>query len=187
MKDRTIKSGAIRNISLILAVLMIFSLVPQGVFAAPSVSLQTNKDTYEVGEGILVTATSDTAWDWVGIYKKGESPSATTSYYWYYVNNAYDSYSWSNGKTYNIFYTACNSREGIADCRGVPAGEYDIILMAEDYTVKTTKTISVVEPQEKPESSISSEKSSFELGQPVNIMATSYNSGSWVGIYSGTK
>lgn len=51
--------------------------------------LKTDKDTYEISEPIVVTASGGTETAWVGLYKKDDKygTGATTSIYWYYISD----------------------------------------------------------------------------------------------------
>ena len=83
----------------------------------------TNKQSYNVGEDIVVTASGEGK-DWVGIYKKGETPSGTVnSFFWYYVADG----SHISGKPSVIQAGTSNSR-----ATRLPAGEYAVILLEND-------------------------------------------------------
>ena len=102
--------------------------------------LYTDKTVYKYGEPILVTVNQyGDAWDWVGIYKKGETydPAAggSASIYWYYV---YDPGMSTSGV--NILATRDeNGRSG-----EFVAGEYTIVFFPYGgYTPGATVDITV--------------------------------------------
>ena len=192
MKGKLTKMTLKRVISLVLALVMVLGmgLVPAvpHAHAAEEASMSVNKTTFEQGEGVLVTATSAVDGDWVGIYAKDADPSTTTSYYWYYVNGSYNGQTWESGKTYNIFSAAPNG--GYEELQGLAVGEYDVILMAADYTVKQRESISIVAVDaeaEHPAPSVVMAAESFTIDEEVRYTATSYKSNPWLGLYSGIK
>ena len=192
MKGKLTKMTLKRVISLFLALVMVLGmgLVPAvpHAHAAEEASMSVNKTTFEQGEGVLVTATSAVEGDWVGIYAKDADPSTTTSYYWYYVNGSYNGQTWESGKTYNIFSAAPNT--GYEELQGLPVGEYDVILMAADYTVKQRESISIVAVDaeaEHPAPSVVMAAESLTIDEEVRYTATSYKSNPWLGLYSGIK
>ena len=181
MKKKLRKRKVSRLLSLLLVLVMIVSLVPATTMTAlaadSNASLSTDKDTYEVGEPIMVTANSQTSGAWVGLYSDDASAGNGTNYwYWYYVNkNGY-----ANGETYNIYeteyYTAYSGEQ-------LPAGDYVLYLHGEN---DVKKNITIVEPDKK-ESSLEVENDTVTVGDPVRVKAVSYNDGAWIAVYSGTK
>ncbi len=97
-------------------------------------NLSTDKSEYGIGEAIMVTATGSGT-DWVGIYKKGETPSGTTpSIFWYYVAD------YGSGNAVDITKTTSGDRGSIG------VGEYTVMLLPNDgYGVAASVDISVVE------------------------------------------
>lgn len=86
----------------------------------------TNKTVYEYGEKIYVTASSEAAEPWVGIYLEGDKVGTTPSIYWYYINDKEH----IPGNTYVLQDgTPGNERGDIEDVRDLPAGNYKILLM----------------------------------------------------------
>lgn len=170
MKKKLRKRKASRLLSLLLVLVMIISLVPATTMTAlaadSNASLSTDKDTYEVGEPIMVTANSQTSGAWVGLYSDDASAGNGTNYwYWYYVNkNGY-----ANGETYNIYeteyYTAYSGEQ-------LPAGDYVLYLHGEN---DVKKNITIVEPDKK-ESSLEVENDTVTVGDPVRVKAVSYDS-----------
>lgn len=95
-----------------------------------------SKTTYSVGEDIIVRA-SGSGRDWVGIYRKGEVPSATVnSFYWYYVEDG----AHVSGKPFVIQNGFTNNRATV-----LPEGEYELILLANDgyEVIKHSETIKI--------------------------------------------
>ncbi len=136
----------------ILALVLLLSLVLAALAALPIAAaeprLATDKTTYAPGEPILVTATGEGK-DWVGLYRAADSydPSAggQVSIYWYYVaadGNA-------SGDTVNLYeadYNNFASRPEFAS--GLPAGEYKVVLLANDgYEVIESVAITVAEEE----------------------------------------
>ncbi len=94
--------------------------------------LSTDKTIYAVGEPILVTATGEGK-DWVGLYKAEDSydPSAggQVSIYWYYVADGGN----ISGTAKNIYDAEYNNfADRPAFASGIPAGNYKVVLMAND-------------------------------------------------------
>ena len=120
---------------------------------------------------INVNASCSLKNSWVGLYKADDNPSsATKSICWYNTSE-------HNGEEVDIKQTTVNDRE-------ILEGEYKIILFADQgYSNKLdTKYINVETPTE--ESVLSLEKKEFEVGEPINVSATSEYPWSWVGLYS---
>lgn len=143
-------------------------------------SLTTDKDTYQEGMKIMVTAQGEGK-DWVGIYRKGDKigtgEGTVPSIYWYYVSDG----SHTSGKAYDI---RTGSGNGRSEDESLPAGDYTVYLFQDDgYAIAAQKDIHI----EKSEVSLDVEKSTlkYEKGQAINITAScsSAESGDWVGIY----
>ena len=104
-----------RILTVLLTTVMILPVFPaKTVFAENTVT--TDRDTYEVGDPVCVTATAGTDvlghGAWISLLKEEDDPATSWSYYWYYVDG-YDEetgLSWRNGQTYNIFTDAVNSK-----------------------------------------------------------------------------
>ncbi len=79
----------------------------------PNASLTSDKETYKVGESIMITAQTYGAWDWVGIYAEG-NPAYLNYYYPIAEENLY------NGVAVDIN----------ALCGGLPAGNYIVYLLS---------------------------------------------------------
>ncbi len=88
-------------------------------------TLELDKYSYKEGDDILVTANGEGK-DWVGLYLKDEVPGGgPVSIYWYYVAEGHTPMEPVNIKT----GTMNDSRSDLAD---IPAGEYTIVLCAND-------------------------------------------------------
>ncbi len=144
------------------------------------VLLSTDKDTYESGEAINVTATVDEATvkagAWVGIYEKGSkydpNKGGVTSVYWYNVSD-------SNGTAFNILNGIFN-----VDGRPMGVGEYEIVLFGDGgYTNVLDKVTVTIELPAEPISEISVEKTTFKEGEDILVTAASDYPGAWVGLY----
>ncbi len=122
--------------ALLLAVLPVFPTF--SVMADGGERLSVNKATFEVGEPILVTATGAGA-DWVGLYLATDVPGQAPSIWWYYV--ARDGHtSGDEVDLLNATYVNTDRPELI----DVPAGEYKVILLANDgYAVIEEVAITV--------------------------------------------
>jgi len=106
-------------------------------------TITTDKDVYEVGEPIMVTATG-TAKDWAGIYLKndGVDPDngGKTSVYWYYVA---DGNPYNSGDSVDISKVE-RKNDDRSDLFGLPAGEYKVVLLGNDgYGVLAEKYITI--------------------------------------------
>lgn len=140
-------------------------------------TLTTDKDTYEVGDPIMVSATAPTTdgTAWVGIYE--EDVAARTedpSFYWYYVHDG----SHEDGGSYNLYNQTSNlgntnltqERRGlIRDDGTLVPGTYEVrVYGADSYTVaknqnnkEVVKTITIVDS--KTEYSITYKDGSKEI------------------------
>ncbi len=107
-----------------------------------SPSISTDKDTYDVGEKILVTATGGTRC-WAGIYKKGEVPGQITSIYWYYIN---DEGSGKPSGSTTVLQSTIHNTDSSNPGSVIGAGEYTIYLFDENigtYGVVASKDITI--------------------------------------------
>ncbi len=188
--------------AVLLTVAMTISFLPQlpVVVEAETNILVTDKEVYKVGEPISVTATSDDANAWVGIYKASDEPavngSNVQSIYWYYINGAETeagsgNVTWNSGDTVVI-----NSKENSvlnashAALAVLPEGEYIIVILGGDsyYDVLESKTITIeadedaTTPEASTEHTIVTDKDTYEVGEPIKVTATSTDSNAWVAI-----
>ena len=179
---------------------MLIAIIPPTftVGADTQASLTTDKTTYLEGEPILVTAksTNSSGKDWVGIMQKGNTEGV--SIYWDYLNVMTENYDISKathkGKDMQAYYN-------------LPAGEYTIILMPNDLTIKKgydqilkMVDITIKENPNNDETTPSAppaltppaqdtylitDKSTYTVGDPIWIMAASQNASGkdWVGIF----
>ena len=137
------------------------------------VTLSTDKAEYEVGEEIRYHITgienADGKWDpWLGLYDYGASDGYTTSKKYIYVGNVED------GDFLEAF--------GLTS---LDPGKYHLILSTGDSgndvpeiwaTLDFTVTSPIV-------SSLSTDKTKYQIGEPILVTATSPSSGAWVGLY----
>ncbi len=131
---------------LILATVIAMLAVPMQVAAEEPSRLSLDKETYLVGEDILVTATGTGA-DWVGLYTAGDTydPAAggQVSILWYYV--AKDGNESGGAKSIRNAEYRNSQRSDLFD---IPAGAYKMVLMENDgYTVLAEVSFRVVEVQ----------------------------------------
>ncbi len=127
----------IRLLALLLTLVMIAGLVPVFVVSAEDSgekSITLEKDTFEYGEDVIVTAVGEGK-DWIGLYTASDpSDGSVTSIYWYYP---------AENPSVNIKETKSNSDR--SDLFDLPVGEYRLVLFANDsYDVIATKEFSVV-------------------------------------------
>lgn len=122
----------------------------------PSTSTETgtvsaNKNSYVVGEDILVTATcpenAGSGTYWVGLYLEGETPSKdVVSIYWYYVKGKNSSGSDTehvSGTAYKIQDEELNKSR--KDMEVLPAGSYKLVLFNASGEIEATFTFTIVE------------------------------------------
>ena len=182
-----------RIFSFILALALVFGILPLSVFAneeettepqpktyeecdAPveiingEYSFKINKTAFDVGEPILITASGPNSKDWVGVYEWNKSSSRS----WKYVDLMGD------GVEASLSTFAGN----------LPEGEYVIRLQAADSSnfkdSKATVKIKVGNPDTgvRGDSTILSvNKKVFKEGEPIMVSAKLVNSDSWVGLY----
>lgn len=103
----------------------------------------TNRSVYETGEKIYITANAVSKDQWVGIYKKGDtvgdvSDGGVPSVYWYYINDGNQ----ISGNTYALQEVG-NYNSNRPELQGLPAGEYEIILMGKNGTYSKDETVSI--------------------------------------------
>lgn len=119
-------------------------------FAVAEQEMQTDKTEYGAGEDIVVTAVG-TGTAWVGLYRIGETPGkGTTSICWYYI----DQDKHLSGQSYILQRTAAYNRSGYSADEPFPAGEYKVVLFANDSQSSVVKEIPItILPQEPGEAS----------------------------------
>lgn len=151
-------------------------------------TLTTDKDTYEYGEDIMVTATGNKN-DWVALYKKDDVIGSTKdggieSIYWYYV--AIDNVS---GQPFNIRKgTANSSRSDWEEVKDLPAGDYKIVLLEDGgYNVLKQKDITIIKAEEPDTPDVtdklSIDKKEYLMGEDIKVTARGEGKDVWVGLY----
>ncbi len=191
------------NLKRLLAVLLLLTIsvafTPQMVleaFAAGNSEItlklaDESKTSYLEGEPINIIATGTNSSAWVGLYAKGDKKDpnngGVVSFRWYYVAD-YD------GDTVDITKNTFNKEH-----RGdIKPGDYELILFGDENYNKILKTIEikVIENPNKPENEESTpadelsltlvdpDKTTYKIGEPVNIKATGIADGAWVGLYA---
>lgn len=140
------------------------------------VSLFTDKTSYTEGESVMVTAKGDET-QWVGIYAKGDDYGTDASIYWYYVkdhlNEAVDIKTTNHNANRSEYY-------------GLPAGEYVIVLFKDSgYTVQETVAITVVADPSAPKNRITTNKTSYVVGDSVEVSLRIKSEYDWVGLFTG--
>lgn len=152
-------------------------------------SLTTDKDTYEYGDAIMVTAVGDKA-DWVGIYKADDKIGAAAdggvpSIYWYNVNDT----DHKSGEAVNIRETTkATEREDFDEVKDLPAGDYKIVLLEDGgYNVLKQKDITIIEAGEPdvPDTTakLSIDKTEYLMGEDIKVTARGEGKDVWVGLY----
>lgn len=148
-----------------------------------------NKTTYVEGEQILVKATGSKDDAWVGLYKVGEKIDDP-------INGGAGSLRW--------FYVAAHSgeevditSESLTDTRkeAIGPGEYQLILFGDGLYSDIRKTINftvIADPEKEPAQPsdelslvlVDESKTTYKIGEPINIRATGTAPGAWVGMYA---
>lgn len=157
------------------------------VSAATETILTTDKTTYTQGEPILITAKSENSSgkDWVGITIKGDETGAAI--YWDYLN--------AITENFNIA-KASNKGKSRAEYFNLPAGEYTILIIPNDLSIKNgysqalakvditiVASDSTTEAPEVP-TVLKTDKSVYTVGEKILVTATHANKNGtdWVGI-----
>ena len=108
-------------------------------FTVTDQDMQVNKSSYGAGEDIVVTAVG-TGTSWVGLYREGEMPGkGTTSICWYYI----DQDKHLSGQSYILQRTAKYNRSGFSADQPFPAGEYKVVLFANEAQSSVVKEIPI--------------------------------------------
>ena len=147
-------------------------------------TLTTDKDTYNYGDDIMVTAVGNKN-DWVALYKKDDVIGSTKdggieSIYWYYV--CIDSIS---GQAFNIRNGKGNSsRTDWSEVKDLPAGEYKVLLLEDGgYNVLQQKNITIKgDAPVVNEKNISTDKDIYVEGEDIWVTAIG-DKADWVDIY----
>ncbi len=169
---------------------------PPETEAPPAVlrEVVTDKESYEVGEDIYVTATG-VGNDWVGLWAADDviaSPAegGDVCIYWYYL--AMDDHISGNPVCMQSGYDNAADRPDLA---GLPAGRYKVAVLADGgYTSVAETYITIGDPDEKPEpkpndpvgdEKLSVDRTVYAEGKPIMVTATG-DGDDWVGIYLAT-
>ena len=148
-----------------------------------------NKTQYVEGDPILVKATGDAEGAWVGLYletdvKDDPARGGSHSFRWYYV---------SERSGYEVDITDDALAQG--NPRGpVKPGKYDLMLFGDggyDKVLKTIKIEVIADPNKDPGNPsdelslklVDESKTTYKIGEPVEIIATGIAEGAWVGLY----
>ncbi len=98
-----------------------------------------NKTVFRQGEDIVVTAVGSGN-SWVGLYREGETPgSGTTSICWYYI----DRDKCLSGQSYILQRTAEYNRSGYSSDTPFPAGNYKVVLFANENQSSVVEEIPI--------------------------------------------
>ncbi len=151
-------------------------------------TLTLEKDEFDIGEPIYVTATSGHDGAWVSLFAIDDSIHSQ-SYWWYYVNGSEGDQTWVNGETYNIYDGVCNNKNGVDSPEKVIPGDYKIVLLYSKsgvYTELTSRIINI--GGELPNiNSITINKEGnmpqYKYGEPVLISGTCSYPTAWIGVY----
>ena len=148
-----------------------------------------SKTEYIEGEAINIIASGTSEEDaWVGLYKKGDTkdstlPGGVVSFCWEYLKNI-------DGQEIDI--TGC--RDASALTRGpITSGDYELVLFGDGGFTDIRKVIEIkvipdptadVQPSDELTLKLVDEsKTTYKIGEPINIRATGTADGAWVGLY----
>lgn len=126
---------------------------------------KTQYGIYSAAEPIIVTAYG-TGRDWVGLYQKGDTPGedGAVSFYYYYPAD-------QGNQPFDLL-------QGTKQHDLTP-GEYTLYLLENDgYNVLASVDIALIHS-----SSIATDKSTYTVGEPVLVTASSDVDTAWVGLY----
>lgn len=147
-----------------------WAVLPIEITAPASIS--TDKDTYDIGEPIMVTATSTVSGVWVSLLGKNDSIN-DQSYYWYYVSD-------HDGEAFNL-YDATKNKDVTT------SGEYKLVVIenaSDGYHALAQKDIFIGEYIE-PRITLDKEGNipAYKYGEPVMITAEGSDTSAWFGVY----
>jgi len=157
----------------------------------------TDKDSYVQGEKIYVTASSDEEGAWVGLFPADQADVSKGSKVWYFVygGNGDDgtagTWCWDQGAKNDLF--AEGSSNGPTSSADLLPGEYKVCVVGSDGAARDTAEFTIVEdptldpptPSDELSLKLKNEgKTAYEVGEPINIVATGTASGAWVGLYN---
>ena len=170
----------------ILSVIVLVTCLPSltfgdiKVYATEGYEVSTNKTEYLQGEAIIVTAKATDSNSWVGLYKKGETPSESTpSLYWAYTRE------FTSGA--NILTKEKAPRTPVP----LEVGQYTVVLFKDGgYSVDQTLDITVKAKEGVPPGGnpiegyeLSTDKTEYIQGEAVVVTAKATDANSWVGLY----
>jgi len=133
--------------------------------------MEVSKTTFAVGEDIKVKAYSAKNNAWVGIFPGSNPAYGTGSYIYYYYTS-----------DYNDTYVSLQDK-GVQNTshsyKDLPAGTYTLTLFGDDgYSdIDATKTITIASDP------LATDKTSYNVGEAINVTASCSTDGSWVGLY----
>ena len=155
---------------------MFITYLPAKEAKAEEIVLETDKTVYQYGDPIMVSYSGTSNKDWIGLYKKGETPNTVKAIYWFYHSE--------QESPVDILKTRDeNGRSG----EYVP-GEYTICLLENDgYNVLKSVDITVEGEYVPPvqENTLTTDKDVYKVGDPVYVTATTNISGAWVSFFTG--
>lgn len=166
--------GAVRFLSLLLALAMVLSMVPPTHVHATEVTIETFNAAGEacteflVGEPILVSASSTESGDKITFSALGNASVLYTM-------------AVADANKSNIY--SATAGDGVDASKFVPAGQY--VLSA--YSLPEAQVIVTVKEPESKETSLEVKKDSLVAGEKLEYKAVSYNDGAWVAFYEGKK
>ncbi|MDO4501601.1 MAG: DUF5722 domain-containing protein [Coriobacteriia bacterium] len=147
----------------------------------PTGTLALSKSTYYPGEPVRVTATSEGATDWVGLYKKGETAGGgQDSAWWYYVNGTNLGIEHTSGYEYVMQHQLFNWTR--MDMAALPAGEYVVYLLANDGYEVLASAEFTVEANDAIKT-FTTNKDVYEAGEPLMITPTNTTRKDWVALF----
>ena len=190
MRNLTLNLKKFLSLALIVVIAVTFMpTMAMEAFAAESSELSIaladeSKTTYIQGEAINVQVTGTNSGAWVGLYKDGDTIGQEVSYRWFYVADY-------NGSVVDITKSAFKNSP---DRGPLNPGVYHIVLFGDDGYTKIVKTIDVnieADPNRVPDNpseelSLKLEdesKTTYKLGEPIEVRATGTAPGAWVGMY----
>ncbi len=178
-----LKAFTNRVLPLVLAIMMVVTLVPSlGGVAYADTTLSTDKTTYEVGEPIIVTCTTDdTTGGWIGVYDASATVTpedhSTISYLWYYPQK-----DGATDTTDLLSVTSANWQNGFNGT--FSAGEYKILYLDSGYNTLKQVNFTVEGAAVIPSTTVTTDKATYNVGEPIWVSCVSNDtSAGWVAIY----
>ena len=132
---------------------------------APKNILNSEKTVYYVGDPIKVTADSNFELAWVGLFRSGDSYAPNTWINWYYVDR---------------HPNECVDILSFQEHEELSAGSYSLVLFSDNGYTSIAKTLDITV---KERSQLSVDSYRGILGDPINVTASSIDSGAWVGLF----